>query len=78
MNVNLIQDISIGKNLRRLRQEAGYTQKKLAIILQTLGYHIGRDTISKIESGTHGIPIGVLVELKNLYQVSYDEFFKDL
>jgi len=35
MSNTLKQDLSIGKNLRKLRKQAGYTQDQIATKLQT-------------------------------------------
>ena len=76
--MKLISDISIGDNLRRLRKANGYTQSSLAALLQTEGYFISRDIISKIENGKYNIPISILKRLKELYGISYDDFFTDI
>jgi len=78
MSNTLKQDLSIGKNLRKLRKQAGYTQDQIATKLQTAGYPISREIVSQMELGKYSIRVGVLVELKELYRVSYDDFFTDL
>ena len=69
------QDISIGENLRILRRNAGMTQEQLAAHLQTMGIEISREIISQMERGIHNINISVLAALKDLYKVTFDEFF---
>ena len=69
------QDISIGENLRILRRNAGMTQEQLAAHLQTMGIEISREIISQMERGIHNINVGVLFALKELYKVTFDEFF---
>lgn len=39
---------------------------------------IGRSTYAKYENGELNIRISVLMELKKIYNCSYDEFFDDL
>lgn len=76
--MKLRQDVFIGKNLQQLREQAGYSQESLARELQQRGYnYISRDIISKIENGKYNIRIGLLIRLKHLYDVPYDEFFKE-
>lgn len=75
--MKLRQDILIGKNLQHLREQAGYSQESLARELQKRGYnYISRDIITKIETGKYNIRISLLVRLKHLYDVPYEEFFK--
>ena len=76
--MKLICDISIGQNLSQLRRSNGYTQSSLATLLQSEGYFISRDIISKIENGKYNIPISILKRLKELYGISYDDFFSDI
>ena len=78
MEEKLKQDISIGGNLRRLRVEAGFSQEKLAARLQVLGLPVSREIISQMELGRYSIRVSVLLALKDLYHVSFDEFFRGL
>ena len=65
----------MGKNLRRLRLAAGYSQEKLCAELQRRNCDIGRSTYEKYENGELNIRASVIIELQKLYQCSYDEFF---
>ena len=67
-----------GKNLRRLREKFGLSQEKLCAELQCRNCDIGRSTYAKYENGELNIRISVLMELKKIYNCSYDEFFDDL
>ena len=80
MDAHLIQDLSIGDNLRRLRIKAGYTQEKLAQELQKSGYTtMCREKISRMERGQYSIRISLLVELKRILEIpSYDSFFENI
>ncbi len=68
----------MGSNLRRLRDEYGISQEKLCAQLQRCGCDIGRTTYAKYESGELNIRASVLVELRKLYNCSYDDFFYGL
>ena len=68
----------MGDNLRRLRDGAGISQEKLCAELQRRGCDIGRTTYAKYEAGELNIRASVLVELRKIYQCSYDEFFAGL
>ncbi len=74
----LKQDISIGDNLRRLQNQAGLSQENLAARLQVLGLLVSREIISQMELGRYNVRVSVLLALKELYHVSFDEFFVGL
>ena len=74
----LKQDISIGENLRRLRKDAGLSQENLSARLQVMGLPVSREIISQMELGRYSVRVSVLLALKQLYHVSFDEFFKGL
>lgn len=78
MAEKLKQDISIGDNLRRLRNAAGLSQENLAARLQVMGLPVSREIISQMELGRYSIRVSVLLALKELYHVSFDEFFTGL
>lgn len=78
MEQKIRRDRYMGRNLRRLRDEADISQEKLCAELQKRGCDIGRTTYAKYESGELNIRASVLIQLKDIYQCSYDEFFKDL
>ena len=79
MSSNLKQDISIGKNLKALRKQAGLTQEQVAAQLQLRELPITSDILAKMEQGKYSIRISVLVALKQIYRVdSYDAFFVGL
>ena len=68
----------MGDNLRRLRDGAGISQEKLCAELQRRGCDIGRTTYAKYEAGELNIRASILIELRKIYQCSYDEFFAGL
>ena len=68
----------MGDNLRRLRLSGGLSQEKLCAELQRRGCDIGRTTYAKYESGELNIRVSVLIELRNIYACSYDDFFAGL
>lgn len=68
----------MGTNLRRLRLAQGFSQEKLCAELQRRGCDIGRSTYEKYEAGELNIRASVLIELKKIYNCSYDEFFAGL
>lgn len=50
----------------------------MVIKLQLLGQDISRSIYAQMECGSYNIRITELVALKEIYDISYDEFFKDI
>lgn len=78
MEQKLRRDRNMGENLRRLRNAANLSQEQLCARLQRRGCDIGRTTYAKYESGELNIRVSVLMELREIYQCAYDEFFVGL
>ena len=74
----LRRDRHMGANLKKLRLDHRLSQEKLCAELQRRGCDIGRTTYEKYETGELNIRISVLVELKKIYDCSYDMFFDGL
>ena len=72
------RDLNMGDNLRRLRAVSGLSQEKLCAELQRRGCDIGRSAYAKYEAGELNIRASILVELRDIYQCSYDAFFAGL
>ena len=68
----------MGDNLRRLRIEKDISQEKLCAELQRRGCDIGRSTYAKYEAGELNIKASVIIELRKIYNCTYDEFFEGL
>lgn len=67
-----------GGNIKRLRLACGLTQEQTVARLQVLGSPISRSTYSLIEMGRGNIFVNDLVGLQTVFNVSFDEFFKDI
>ena len=78
MSKKLKQDISIGGNLKKYRQEAQLSQELAAAKLQAQGLDISREIISQMELGKYSIRVSVLLALAELYQRPVQDFFADL
>lgn len=78
MEQKLRRDKSMGDNLRVLRINNKFSQEKLCAELQRRGCDIGRTTYAKYESGELNIRISILIELKKIYNCTYDDFFANL
>lgn len=78
MEQKLRRDRNMGANLKKLRLAHKISQEKLCAELQRRSCDIGRTTYSKYESGELNIRVSVLIELKKIYNCSYDDFFEGL
>lgn len=71
-------DRNMGDNLRKLRLDYDISQEKLCAELQRRGCDIGRSTYAKYEAGELNIKASIIIELKKIYNCSYDDFFEGL
>jgi len=71
-------DKAFGANIRRLRNAAQMTQDQVAAQLQLRGFDVSRSIYSQIECGIHNVRVGELIALKEIFRVSYDDFFVPL
>ena len=78
MEQKLRRDRCIGDNLRTLRDKYDISQEKLCEELQRRGCDIGRTTYAKYESGELNVRISVLLELKRIYNCTFEDFFDGL
>lgn len=78
MEQKIRRDRNMGDNLRRLRSQSGLSQEKLCAELQRRSCDIGRTTYAKYEAGELNIRASVLIELRKIYNCTYDEFFAGL
>ena len=78
MEQKIRRDRNIGDNLRRLRDAKGISQEKLCSLLQLRGCDIGRSTYYKYERGELNVRVSVLIQLKDIYGCTYDDFFVGL
>ncbi len=78
MEQKIRRDRNMGDNLRKLRLDHDISQEKLCAELQRRGCDIGRSTYAKYEAGELNIRASVMIELKKIYNCSYDAFFEGL
>ena len=78
MEQKIRRDRNIGSNLRRLRDASGLSQEKLCAELQRRGCDLGRTAYAKYEAGELNIKASVIIELRKIYNCSYEEFFAGL
>lgn len=73
--MNNIYETQFGKNIRLIREEQGMTQDQLSAKLQLLGCDITRSALAKMEVGQRHIYPDEILALKEILNVSFDEFF---
>lgn len=73
-----VQDISIGDNLRKLRNNAHLTQEQVVAQLQLRNFSISRSIYSQIEAGTYNIRISELIALAEIFHTDYNTMFNGL
>ena len=78
MEQKIRRDRNMGDNLKRLRKAHHISQEKLCAELQRRACDIGRSTYAKYEAGELNIRASVLIELKKIYNCSFDDFFVGL
>ncbi len=60
-------------NLRLFRR-----RKEVAAKLEVMGLSVSREMLSQMELGHYSIRVSVLLALKQIYNATFDDFFKDL
>ncbi len=63
----------IGKNIRKLRENAKMTQDQLAAKLQIEGCDITRSALAKIEVGQRHLYADEIILITNILKASYNE-----
>ena len=70
--------MTLGERIALARKKAGLSQEQVAVKLQVMGLPVSREIISQMELGRYSIRVSVLIALKQIYGVSYEEFFQGL
>ncbi len=71
-------NVSLGKNIRKLRMENKMTQLQVITELQLRGSKTSRETYAKIESGIANIDVEDLVILCEIWRNDYSAFFEGM
>lgn len=74
MNLNI--EKKIGNNIKRLREQKGYTQDYIATKLQLKGCDITRSAVAKIEVGQRHLYLDEMILIKEILKTTYDELLK--
>jgi len=78
MSSHIKQDISIGENLKALRNKRRLSQEDVAIKLQTRRIPVIRETVSQMEAGRHSVRVSTLLVMAELYNAKFEDFFAGL
>ena len=78
MEQKIRRDRNMGANRRRRRDQYGSSHEKLCAELQRRGCDIARSAYANYEAGELNIRASVLIELRKIYNCSYDEFFQGI
>ena len=68
-------ELSLGQNIRRIREEKKLTQQELSAKLQLNNCDITRSTLAKIEVGQRHIYPDEIFWIRKILDVSYDDLF---
>ena len=74
----LIQNLSIGRNLRKLREARGLTQEDVCARMPQLGRPMLQSAYSQIETGQRNLFVSDLIALRTVLNAQYDDFFRGL
>ena len=68
-------ETKIGRNVRRLREQAGMTQELLAAKLQLNGCDLTRSAVAKIEVGQRHLYPDEIRLIKQILGIEYEDIF---
>ena len=73
--INAEVEKKIGQNIRELRENKGFTQDKMAALLQLSGCDITRSAVAKIEVGQRHLYPDEIVLIKRILEVEFEDIF---
>lgn len=76
MGEKIRQDISLGRNIRALRQGSYLTQEQVVARLKEYGIVISRSIYSQIECGRYNVRVSELAAFSDIFGVDYNAFFQ--
>ena len=66
----------IGSNIKRLRLERGMKATEVIAKLQLQNVNVTNSIFSKVKNGRKNNTVDMLIALKEIFNVEYEEFFK--
>lgn len=76
--IKQVCDLSIGENLRNLRNTSKLTQEQVVAQLQLRNLPTSRSSYSQIEAGTYNIRVSELIALADIFHTDFNTIFKDI
>ncbi|MCM1286877.1 MAG: helix-turn-helix domain-containing protein [Clostridium sp.] len=73
----ILADIPLGRNIQTIRMKKNMTQVEVVAQMQLMGSNMSRSTLANIETGRRNIKASDLKLLKTIFNVSYEELFKE-
>ena len=73
--MNIAIEKQIGKNIKRLRENAGMTQELLSAKMQLQGCDITRSAVAKIEVGQRHLYPDEIYHIQKILNISFDDIF---
>lgn len=73
----ILADIPLGRNIQTIRTKKNMTQVEVVAQMQLMGSNMSRSTLANIETGRRNIKASDLKLLKTIFNVSYEELFKE-
>ena len=68
----------IGSNIRRLRVERNMKATEVIAKLQLKGINVTTGIFSKVEHGRNNPTVDMIIALRKIFDVDYEEFFKSI
>lgn len=66
----------IGSNIRRLQKECGMKSTEVIAKLQLMDINVTSGIYSKVLNGRNNPSVAMIIALKEIFNVEYEEFFK--
>ncbi len=76
--INQRENHLLAHNIKRLRTEHDMRNCDVLTQLQLRGVDIARSTYAKVEMGLNNPSVDLIIALADIYQISFDEFFKKI
>ncbi|MCM1083505.1 MAG: helix-turn-helix domain-containing protein [Clostridium sp.] len=73
----ILADIPLGRNIQTIRMKKNMTQVEVVAQMQLMSSNMSRSTLANIETGRRNIKASDLKLLKTIFNVSYEELFKE-
>lgn len=73
----ILTDVPLGRNIQTIRMNKNMTQIEVVAQMQLMGSNMSRSTLANIETGRRNIKASDLKLLKTIFDVTYEEFFKE-